>query len=226
MGKKFYKRLRNVSGSKRDPVKIAGGVAVHTSEQITKHLLCDDCERRFKIREDYVYKLTDPAAPCRPILAHLIAPPNIASGTVELIGIDTDMLAYFAISVIWRAEAMNYECSLAPSEEAIRDYLMDRTQLPPTFCVLLCVLDASPNVARPDRMFTLPTRVTSDDFSDYSFVAGGLVFSLLIGEKLPRGIDRACLLHAAPKRYAVRRPSDLGGLMHDVIMAIATAEQK
>jgi len=81
-------------------------------------------------------------------------------------------------------------------EVAIRDYLMERTKLPSAFCVLLCVLDASPVVENPDRMFTLPTRVTSNDCSDYAFVAGGLVFRLLIGEGLPRGVD---ILHAEKK---------------------------
>jgi hypothetical protein len=88
------------------------------------------------------------------------------------------------------------------------------------------VLDASPIVALPDQMFTLPTRKLNNTFSDYSFVVGGLVFCLLVGEPLPPGVDRMCLFHATAKKYAARRPADLGGLMHDTLMAIATAERK
>jgi hypothetical protein len=207
-------------------VKITGGVAVHTSRQITKHLLCDECEHRFKVREDYFYQLTDPSQPCRPIFNHLIASPNITSSLVKLIEIDTDKLSYFVISVIWRAHAMDFVKSLGSSEEAtIKDYLMDRIQLPPTICIHLCVLDASPNVARPEQMFALPSHQNIDGYSDYSFFCGGLLFRMLIGESLPPGIEHECLVHAQVK-YAVRCPFDLGGLMHNTIMSIANAEVK
>jgi len=93
-----------------DPVVMTPGLATHTSRQIHDFAFCRECEQRFSRNgEDYVMKLV-PRAHTFPLLERLQfvrTPISVSSGVATYVTtkteIDTRIMAYFAMSVFWRA---------------------------------------------------------------------------------------------------------------------------
>jgi hypothetical protein len=140
-------RLLNEPGHKlRHPILMTEKVAVTTSRQIRDYVLCDDCEQRFnRMGEHYTV-----GQMCGrrgfPLLQRLRSTQPVASAeTVRLhhgaaIGVDTEKLAYFALSVVWRAGAYKwnnlysdkttYSIDLGPFLEPMRQFLLGTGPFP------------------------------------------------------------------------------------------------
>ena len=111
IGRALYKILHELDDEGDDPIVMTREIVTHTSRQVRDYLLCHNCEDRLnKNGEAYVGTLV-----CRkndfPLLnrLNLAFPHRVEKTHVEFsgarVGIDTDKLAYFALSVLWRSGA-------------------------------------------------------------------------------------------------------------------------
>jgi len=125
-----------------DPVVMTPNLVLSTSQQIRDYLLCLDCEARFSIAEKYVVACMarDGGFPLRDKLQ---GKPSSPAGKYLRFsglqaGIDTDKIAYFAISMVWRGAVhawatIDRQCTaeiVVPNLEALRRYLLGETPLP------------------------------------------------------------------------------------------------
>ena len=148
MPRALYKMARG-SGRKgnQDPYVLSAKARKSSSHQIKDYVLCRDCEQRFsKNGEDYVMRLVTKRDGKFPLLDMLNAiPPTMkmpkwstysASQTPE---IDRAKIAYFALSVFWRASVHTWEQESGEKvridlggkyNEEIRRYLLGETAIP------------------------------------------------------------------------------------------------
>jgi len=127
-----------------NPVVMTRSVAVSTSKQMRYYLLCPNCESRFSEHGEkwiarQVYNGRDfPLLDRLNVALPLHATPHlqIFSGTDA--GIDTSKLAYFALSLLWRASVHKWamingkttSVDLGIYEEPIRRFLVGETSFP------------------------------------------------------------------------------------------------
>jgi hypothetical protein len=117
-------------------------IFVSISNQVKDYLLCEDCEHKVGNAENYVLPLVRQDEKSFPLLEKLRSSEPLGSGqtgslvySAPAVGIDTDRLAYFALSMFWRASAHIWKTlngqiistPLRPWEEPIRKYLNGET---------------------------------------------------------------------------------------------------
>jgi len=160
MPKWVYRRLRRATGNDGSPVFVSRGAAVQTSRQVTKHLLCDDCENRFGTREDYVAGMTEVDSGGKIKLAHHVSRQDSPSGRLVSISstVETDQITYFAASIIWRACVMGHGCRLGRYEADFRSYLLGEAEFPSVAAISMAILETpETNLIKPVYWTTLPT---------------------------------------------------------------------
>src|SRR5207342_2250884 len=134
-----------------NPIMITRATAVPISRQIWAYLLCRECEHRFNVGgEQYVMALVD-AGTNFPLLDKLnVALPlqeitTMAMYSGPAVGIDVEKLAYFALSVFWRASVYRWRAPhggtvwncLGTYEEPIRHYLLGAAGFPADAIVMV-----------------------------------------------------------------------------------------
>lgn len=115
-------------------------VSVRSNRQATRKALCQECERRFAMRESYVIKQCYRGGG-RFALRDSLA---VIKGRLDKRGrqfwlpehyggaIDTRSLGYFAVSILWRGSSIRWQRkpdrfygALGPYEEVFRKFLLD-----------------------------------------------------------------------------------------------------
>ena len=214
IGKAFFKLLHDAGD---EPVIMTRDIVVSTDQQFWAHLLCDECEGRFsKFGEDYTmmmvqrnnsesdFRLLNLIKLSR--VAELPRPrpdiPYVAYPGREM-GIKTDELAYFALSVIWRLAAHNWPTlngqkttlDLGAFYEPIRLFLLGEGPFPADLHVAATA--ASDGLSR--LCYILPERVTGLPWQQIGFLARGIWFDITMGENQPQELlDRCCV--TSPKK--------------------------
>lgn len=90
------------------PVLISQNLVIQGQKQIKDYVLCRNCEQRFTtLGEDYLMRMLNRKNGFRMMELIRANPTRRVEGEYSVycathMGIDTDMLAYFALSVIWR----------------------------------------------------------------------------------------------------------------------------
>lgn len=157
MPRALYRMARG-SGTKgnQDPHVLTAKVRKPTSHQIKDYVLCRDCEQRFsKNGEDYVMRLVTKQHGQFPLLDMLNAiPPSLKTAkwiaylATDSPGIDRAKIAYFALSVFWRASVHTWEQESGEKtridlgkkyNEEIRRYLLGETPIPKNANLLVAV---------------------------------------------------------------------------------------
>ena len=198
-----YRRLRNPAGPVKDPVLVTAKVSMSTSTQVRDFLLCRECEKRFdRLGEDYVLRQMRHRGGF-PLLERMRVSPMIDFSLREgiysgpAIGIDTEKLAYFALSVIWRSTVHSWRfpdghavasISLRQFQEPVRRYLLGESEFPPGVAVLVtaCTDRESQNVAYdPTPVRGIPNRAVA-------FLACGIHFTMFLGPTVPASIGEMC----------------------------------
>lgn len=141
----IYKILRDDDEKNPNPWSITAKAAFQSSWQMTAPLLCGSCEQRFsKGGEDWVLRRClqkDRTFPLMSILASRT--PDVSSnGTptriyyaVKIPEIDISAIAYFAVSIFWRASIHPWNddgsipVNLGPFQEQFRKYLLGFCQV-------------------------------------------------------------------------------------------------
>jgi hypothetical protein len=225
MPKWAYRRLQQTPHGRGDPVRVTNGSAVQTSAQVTKYLLCGDCEARFGERENYVAALTETDATGKLQIVTNVTRLNTPRGVLVELGsvIDTEKLAYFAASVIWRSCALGFDCRLGRYEADFRNYLLGNANFPSAAAVAMTILESSLLAAAPENWVTLPSSMHAYPAWIHGFIVRGLAFRCYIGRLIDPQMQNVCLVRGRPKKYAAMLPADKLGDFRAAFEVLAAA---
>src|SRR5882762_3476420 len=133
----LYRKCLQLGAPNPHPVMMTSRRAVPTSMQVKDFLLCTDCEERFSKYERWaagqVYDGRDFPLLLRLTLAlPFLETPRLRGVSGVAAGIDTDKLAYFGLSILWRAAAHKWKMldgrttsvNLGSYEDRIRRFLL------------------------------------------------------------------------------------------------------
>ena len=205
-------RLLNEPGHKlRHPILMTEKVAVTTSRQIHDYVLCDDCEQRFnRMGEHYTIRQMRGKRGF-PLLHRLRSAQPVASAeTVRLyhgaaIGVDTEKLAYFALSVVWRAGAYEwknlysdkstYSIDLGPFLEPMRQFLVGAAPFPVNVSVNVQVASDT----QSQRSAYTPSWATGAQCPVVGFLVCGIHFAVAMGNPLPSDYLQTCCYNSPDK---------------------------
>jgi hypothetical protein len=206
MGKALYRLCTNGNDK---PILVSPGYVKQTQAQIKDYLLCSPCEERFNRNgENYTmtllnrpegFKLMDLIRANRPYYTH---PETVYRA--DDIGIDTQPLAYFALSIIWRGSHVWPPkdgfavggLNLGVHEERIRRYLLGIGSFP--VGAVVKVTAATDMITRGTSDFPRPSPGQADATA-FTFITFGLVFDVIIGDPLPEYVYESCCVQSTGK---------------------------
>ncbi len=191
-----------------DPVLMTPQQITLTPRQIWRHLLCGDCEQRFNRHGEalimrLVQRKTDFALLDRlNVAVPFNVEPNALAYSGSAVGVDTEQLAYFALSVLWRSGVRQWRTlgqqttgvSLGTFEEPIRKYLSGETPFPAgvTVNVWVCTDIGS-------RFNTFFPYALETPYAMHSLLVRGLWFHITTDDNLPAYFRELCCLNSARK---------------------------
>jgi hypothetical protein len=198
-----------------NPVTVTKRTSQTSSTQMKTYLLCGQCERRFNENGERVaLRWIAPKAIKRgsfPIgdRLNLALPrhstPVLAWYWASAVGISTEKLAYFALSILWRGAVHSWplpdgsgltsRMDLGEYQEPIREYLLGSAPFPDDVVVVLTV--CTDWVSR--NIVTTPTHVSSSPYNKYYLQTQGLHFSILMGSNLTPEIRQLCCVSSNNK---------------------------
>lgn len=210
MGRAIYQLNRDDTN---DPVMMTPELITLTRRQIWRHLLCGDCEQRFNTHGEslimrLVQRKTDFALLDRLSLAiPFNVEPNALAFSGSAVGIDTEQLAYFALSVLWRSGVREWRTlgqqttgiSLGAFEEPIRKYLFGETPFPAGVAVNVWVCTDIGS-----RFNTFFPYAVDTAYAMHSLLVRGLWFHITTGSNLPTYIRELCCVSSARKVLFLR----------------------
>jgi hypothetical protein len=140
----------------QDPHVLTAKERKPTSHQVKDYVLCGECEGRLnKNGENYVMRLVTKRSGQFPLLDTLNAIPTplkmpkwTAYSAAQTPGIDRTKIAYFALSIFWRASVHTWTQESGEKtsinlgkkyNEQIRRYLLDETPIPKSANLLVAV---------------------------------------------------------------------------------------
>jgi hypothetical protein len=103
-------------------------------------------------------------------------------------GIETEQIAYFAASVIWRAAATGWrnkygpELELGPYREELRLYLLGNAEFPEN-AALRVILGIAPR--KEVLVASLPVPERWHGVRSFTFVIPGVIFTMMLGRHIP-----------------------------------------
>lgn len=193
-----------------NPVIMNRKVVVKTDAQVKDFLLCKDCEQLFnKNGESWVLPRLNDDAGNFPLLNLLrVAMPfedaaKFQAYSCEAVGIDSEKLAYFALSVLWRASARTWvllgqassPINLGEYEEPIREYLLGHKGFPVGVIVnaTVCTDPGSQNIS------FVPSSVDNPPYTTFSLLTRGLYFRILMGSNAVADLGQVCCVTGTRK---------------------------
>ena len=196
----LYEIIRKHSGS---PVVIQDGTAVQTSRQWRARLLCADCEQILNQRgEDWVlrncYRGKGVFRLAALLREELTQGGPLAEGMYGLrstTAVALNRLTHFAAGVFWRAAVRSWtlrRCGtpvrlrLGPYEERLRRFLLGGSA-PQGVCFFVVLISRTTD----DTAALYPPEATDrgDSYRHYQFLIPGLFFQVVLGSKIPRGLE-------------------------------------
>jgi hypothetical protein len=233
LGRAIYMLNRD---GKDDPVMMTPQLITPTQRQLWRHLLCGDCEQRFSsngeslimrlVQRKTEFALLDRLNVAMPFQEE----PTLTAYSGSAIGIDTEQLAYYALSVLWRSGVRQWRTlnqqttgvSLGTLEEPIRKYLAGGTPFPKDVAIHTWVCA---DIASRFNTFA-PSKSKDTPLLNYSLLVRGLWFHIFAGDNLPAVLWDGCCVNSARKvifkRDCTREVLHAGG--H--IMATAAVSPK
>jgi hypothetical protein len=208
-----YEIILSADPSQKAPIMMTDRITVMKHQQMKDYLLCTRCEGRFSEGgEKYVQTLM-----CKPTGFKLLerlkvaAPMSFSAEGVEgkvyagtEIGLDMDRLAYFAVSIFWRAGAhewtsrltrkANYSIDLGDSLNSIGAYLLGGTY--PEGMAL--VITAATDFLSQGYAF-MPAPTVGLPVTAFGLLTCGIHFGLFLQRPLSPFYARLCSV-SAPRR--------------------------
>jgi hypothetical protein len=213
----MFRRLRSDEESPHPTLMTPRG-SRSSSDQIRDNVFCGECEQRLhKNGEDYVLRMAATKDGFR--LLETLLPTTSNSGKewlrsthTDSPGVRRDHLAYFGLSVFWRAAVHHWPGADRPGRtvkielgekntEILRRFLMGEGVVPATMNLMLFVLTDKLS----QGVIYLPSQSSKQNFRwGYGFVACGYMFNLLLGKAVDPVASRVCLIHSAEQFIWVR----------------------
>jgi hypothetical protein len=199
--KGIYRRFRKQQSG--DPIVMTPKLIVSTSKQVHDYVLCAECEERFSARERYILPLMSGDSGF-PMIEKLRNEPSVPAGRYlrfsgPVIGIDTEKLAYFAVSMVWRGAVHAWATIdrprtgglIVPNMEALRRYLFDEAVLPDDTCVfvLICADRLSQSLVQGPFLVGGP-----ENDNRFEMLMGGILLQVGVGRS-PAERDLVCTVH-------------------------------
>jgi hypothetical protein len=211
----LYRMTRWEGTANPNPILVSARGRIQSSEQIKDFLLCRDCEQRFSRNgERYTMTQVNRKGGFK-LLQTLENSTNKRSAggftfyyQTSTLGIDRAKLAYFALSVFWRAavhvwhrlEQTEPMIRMGIYEEPIRKYLLNETPFPSEIAILLFVCTDSYS----QNVFYQPSQGNAEKPYTWTFQARGLNFFLSGMEGMRPELTGACLVNGAKETIAAR----------------------
>lgn len=208
----FYRRLRDNTSVNPNPVLINSTYSVQSSLQVTDHLLCENCEHLLSHNgEQYViasafdgqnFPLQEALSKLKPAVS---GPKIQAVACASVPSVDVDQLAYFALSVFWRAGAHEWHAKGGTTisihlgrqyEEEFRVYLLGGSGFPGKAAIWV-VVSSDPD---PFPAFCFPFGGRQAGYHRYRFAVPGIEFLLFVGNQIPENVRRMCSF-SSPDRF-------------------------
>jgi hypothetical protein len=206
----MYKYILDPKKKNDNPVVVGRKITATTSKQVVEYLLCASCEDLFnrngerwmlkQVWNGRSFPLLD-----RLNLAH---PHHVFPDVIDFsglaVGIDTDSLGYFALSVLWRAAVRIWNTpfggkttllELGVFEEPIRKFLLGESPFPDEIVVMVhvCTDRAS------HGSFYMPSRVQANPIPSFGFQTLGILFRIFVGNTIPENIRAFCCVKSEKK---------------------------
>jgi hypothetical protein len=218
----FYRIMREASGE--DPVLVNKSAAFMRSAQACAHLLCGECEHRFNDGgEDWVLKNCWRSPTNFPLHSALMgATPFVDEQGFrsyegkKIRGVEIAKLAYFGASIFWRAAVRSWmvgkekdaRLPLGPFQEALRLYLLGKTEIPDGVVQLVTLSTALDELH--NRVSAMPWLFErKPEYRRYKFMVTGFTFHMFFGMMIPKPIRRICSARYAFLYMSEDRDSDL-----------------
>ncbi len=195
----IYRRLQNPPAVIKEPIWLTADVALATSKQGRDYVLCARCEKLLSRNgEDYAAKQMCDKGKNFPLLEALKnAPalgfwPGASAYSALTVGIDTEKLAYFALSVLWRSAVHDWpipaggrlpRIGLAGLEEVVRKYLIGNSFFPRDASLIITVA-----TDQKSRGVAYEPSATAGFPGAYGFLACGIHFAIFLGSSVPSQI--------------------------------------
>jgi hypothetical protein len=214
----LYRLQREPGQTNPNPVLISRLISVQTAYQIKQPLLCAECEQRFS-RNGEAYVLPRLQNRDRfPLLdrLNLALPaydsPRLQAFRGDAVGFDTEKVAYFGLSILWRAAVRQWitlkgettKVELAAAfKESLRRYLLGETPFPIDVVVVATV---ATDFGSRESCF-VPNRIKDNPMIAYGLMTKGLYFRVLFGDT-PDELRKICCVGGPWKLLFVRDCQD------------------
>lgn len=202
-----WKRSRADSLKNPNVARLGGGVARQDQSQVHEHMLCRPCEERMKWGEDYAHEVTYQRDRSAKFL-ELVGPDIFQSNGVRVAlpgRLDVARIAYFGLSVIWRASVARSvpECRLSEwAEESLRRYLLQEAPFDDDLSCAVKFHDTPFESQAVTSIYSLP----ACDGAGAVFLFFGLVVKLESGEAA-KELRPLCALHS-PQNWVFLAPQE------------------
>jgi hypothetical protein len=189
---------------------VSPNLVIKHQKQIKGYVLCRSCEQRLSSKgEAYLMEMVNRKDRFRMMELIRSNPLRRVEGEYSVycaghMGVDTEALAYFALSVIWRGSHIwrtfdgraTGGLQIGKHDEVLRGYLLGKEPYPKQVIVKVSVAcdGASQNFIMFPR--TNPDQL---DAAVFTFAVCGIWFDLALGEDLPAYMYQSCCLHSPEK---------------------------
>jgi hypothetical protein len=205
--KAMYKYLRGSANKNPNPVIVARTVTSATSTQVRDYAFCADCEDRLnKNGEKWVLGQVwngtrFPLYERIQLAVHRHTLSESRTYSANDVGIDTDKLGYFLLSVLWRAAIHEWPApfggrtdlvNLRGTEEGIRQYLRGKSVFPQNVAIVceVCTDELS------QQTLLIPTEVPTPYGPAVEMLTLGLRAFMFCGHRISPEIRRICCINA------------------------------
>jgi len=219
----FQRRLRTPGVKDQRPVAMTATITKLNDRPVQEQLLCYHCDQRLaRYGENWMMKnafdgktfpLLEKVRLAIPISAYSF--PDALAYSGDWLGIDTEKLAYFALSMLWRAAVREWRISRTETlsveisefrKEAMRRYLLGETPFPTAFAVMATVCTdrmSQGNIFAPCEVLGGAWRPA------YGLLVLGIYFRIFIGANLPRAVRYKCCVTSPHKIIFLRNCEDV-----------------
>jgi hypothetical protein len=203
LGRAFY-RMSKENGS--GPIAMTPEIILPTSRQVRDFVLCGDCEQLFNRNgEAYVSSLVYDGVRF-PLLDKLNVAmtvkeeSNLRVYSASAMGLNDHKIAYFGLSVFWRASvhswvtigAQETSIRLGATEEPIRKCLIGEGPFPANIAL---VVHACSDAMSKGLIF-FPAKAVGSTYETYSMLVRGVYFRLLAGLSPHARGRRLCIVNS------------------------------
>lgn len=191
------------------PVVMTPKLITATPKQVWAHLLCQSCERLFNDRGEkpvqalFNGKASFPLLDRMSVAMAIKTEPTVVTYSGSATGIDTDALAYYALSILWKGSVHNWttlkgqnsSVNLGVHQERIRRYLIGDAGFPEGVYVIVA---ACTDVGSQGMVFA-PSLVDHEMYPMHSLLVRGIWFHIVLTDKPSPELDGLCCVRSGRK---------------------------